>query len=290
MSIFGFNPPFANEASPEQIDAVERYVKYVVDRYGAYVDFWELMNEAQASTAWYTQIATYLRSVDPYHRPIATSYERPDLLVIDVNAPHWYELESESDSDARTWNLFAAWKAAGKPVIVGEQGNSGQNWDARSAVRMRLRAWTTFFAEGTLIFWNTSGTKNYKAWAANMYLGPEERGYLRVLQRFTQGFDPHARIVPANVSAPGDVRGYALSGPREFGAYLHAFRNQATPTTGVRLTIRARSAGSATWIDPANGRVLARSSVRHGTQQLVVPSFVVDVALKVRFSRARLRP
>ena len=73
MSIFGFNPPFATDASPEQINAVERYVKYVVDRYGAYVDFWELMNEAQVSTAWYTQIATYLRSVDPYHHPIATS-------------------------------------------------------------------------------------------------------------------------------------------------------------------------------------------------------------------------
>ena len=287
MSIFGFNPPFANEASPEQINAVERYVKYVVDRYGAYVDFWELMNEAQASTAWYTQIATYLRSVDPYHHPIATSWERPDLPAIDVNAPHWYERESESDSDLRTWNLFAAWKSAGKPVIVGEQGNSGQNWDDRSAVRMRLRAWTAFFAEGTLIFWNTSGTKDYRAGSANMYLGPEERGYLRVLQRFTQWFDRRARIVPVDVSTPANVRGYALSGPREFGAYLHAFRAQAAPTTGVRLTIQAPSLGSATWIDPAGGRVLARRAIKRGAQKLTVPPFVVDVALKVSFGRTR---
>jgi hypothetical protein len=286
MSIFGFNPPFVNDPSPEQLNAVERYVKYVVDRYGAYVDFWELMNEAKASAAWYTRIATYLRSVDPYHHPIATSYERPDLPVIDVNSPHWYERESEPDSDLRTWNVFTAWKSAGKPVIVGEQGNSGQNWDERSAVRMRLRAWTAFFAEGTIIFWNTSGIKNYRSAAANIYLGPEERGSLNVLQRFTQGFDPRARIVPINASAPATVRGYALSGPREFGAYLHAFRNQAAPTTGVRLTIRARSTGSATWIDPVGGRVLARSTVRRGTRQLVVPPFLVDVALKIRFSRA----
>src|SRR6266498_4013844 len=163
MTIFGSNPPFAHDASLEEINAVKRYVKYVVDRYGAYVDFWELMNEAQASTAWYTKIAKYFRSVDPYHHPIATSLERPDLPVIDVNAPHWYELESESDSDVRTWNLFAAWKGAGKPVIVGEQGNSGQNWDERSAVRMRIRVWTAFFAEGTLIFWNTSLTKDYRS-------------------------------------------------------------------------------------------------------------------------------
>jgi hypothetical protein len=285
MSIFGFNPPFANEASPEQINAVERYVKYVVDRYGASVDFWELMNEAQASPAWYTQIASYLRSVDPYHHPIATSWERPDLPVIDVNAPHWYERESESDSDLRTWNLFAAWKRAGKPVIVGEQGNSGQNWDDRSAVRMRLRAWTAFFSEGTLIFWNTSGIKDYRSSAGNIYLGEEERSYLRVLQRFTRGFDARAHIVSVDVSAPARVRGYGLSGPREFGAYLHAFRNQAAPTTGVRLTIRVRNPGSATWIDPADGRVLARSTVRRGTRQLAVPPFAVDVALKIRFSR-----
>ena len=290
MSIFGFDPPFANEASPEQINAVERYVKYVVDRYGAYVDFWELMNEAQASTAWYTQIATYLRSVDPYHHPIATSYERPDLPVIEVNAPHWYEREPESDSDLRTWNLFAAWKGAGKPVIVGEQGNSGQNWDDRSAVRMRLRAWTAFFAEGTLIFWNTSAIKDYRSPAGNIYLGPEERCYLRVLQRFTQGFDPRARIVPISASAPSTVRGYALSGPREFGAYLHAFRNQTAPTTGVRLRIRVPSAGSATWIDPAGGRVLARSTVRRGTRTLAVPPFLVDIALKIHFSAAHRSP
>ncbi len=290
MTIFGSNPPFAHDASLEEINAVKRYVKYVVDRYGAYVDFWELMNEAQASTAWYTQIAKYLRSVDPYHHPIATSLERPDLPVIDVNAPHWYELESESDSDVRTWNLFAAWKGAGKPVIVGEQGNSGRNWDERSAVRMRIRAWTAFFAEGTLIFWNTSLTKDYRSPAGNIYLGPEERGFLRVLQRFTRGFDPRARIVPVDVSVPANVRGYGLSGPREFGAYLHAFRNQATPTTGVRLTIQAGSPGSATWIDPADGRVLARRAVTRGAQQLIVPPFNVDVALKIRFGRAQRRP
>lgn len=291
MSIFGFYPPFVNDASPEQINAVQRYVKYVVDRYGAYVDFWELMNEAKASTSWYTQIGKYLWSVDPYHHPIGTSWERPDLAVIGVNTPHWYEREYESDSDLRTWNLFAAWKFAGKPVIVGEQGNTGQNWDEGSGVRMRLRAWTAFFAEGTLIFWNTSGTKDYKnPGAANVYLGPEERPYLRILQRFTRGFDARARIVPVDVSTPAYVRGYGLSGPREFGAYLRAFRHQASPTTGVLITIQAPSPGSATWIDPAGGRVLARSAIKRGTQQLAVPPFVVDVALKTRFTPGRPQP
>jgi hypothetical protein len=286
MSIFGFSPPFAGGPTPDERDALQRYVKYVVDRYGAYVDFWELMNEAKASTAWYTQVAGYLRSVDPYRHPIATSWERPDLPAIDFNSPHWYEKESEFASDSRTWDAFNSWKTQGKPVIVGEQGNSGQNWDERSALRMRLRMWTAFFAEGALIFWNTSGTKRYQAGAANMYLGPEERQFFRVLQSFTRGFDASARVAPVTVTPSAAIRGYALSGRRDYAAYLHAFANHDSPTRGGRITIVAGARASGSWIDPATGRALARVTLRRGTQTLAVPPFLIDVALKLRFRRS----
>jgi hypothetical protein len=287
MSIFGFDPPFAGGATREQLAAVKRYVKYVVDRYGPYVDYWELMNEARATTDWYMEIARYLRGVDPYRHPIGTSWERPDLEIIDVNSPHWYEKEAESESDARTWSLLMAWKAAGKPVIVGEQGNSGQNWDDRSGVRMRLRAWTALFAEGALIFWNTSTTKSYRSWAANIYLGPEERRYLRVLRNFTRGFDARARIVSVRVSGPPGLRGYGLSGPREYAAYLHASQNHGSTTRGARLRIRSTTRGTAAWIDPGSGRTLARRAIQRGLRELAVPAFTTDVALKIRFRRGR---
>jgi hypothetical protein len=282
MTIFS-HPPFATGAEPADIQAVERYVKYVVDRYGAYVDFWELMNESTASIEWYTQVAQYLRSVDPYHHPISTSSERPDLPVIDINSPHWYETESQFDSDLHMWQLLNAWKQSGKPVIVGEQGNSGHNWDPQSALRMRLRAWATFFGEGTLIFWNTSSSKDYTASAGNIYLGPEERGYLRVLQNFTRGFDKRARATLAVVSPAATVRGYALAGPVQFAAYLTKYRDHVSPTVGARLTVDVSRPGTATWISPATGKVLARRALRRrGTQTLDVPPFVTDVALKIQ--------
>ena len=37
----------------------------------------------------------YLKSIDPYHKPITTSWERPELEGIDINAPHWYGSEDE---------------------------------------------------------------------------------------------------------------------------------------------------------------------------------------------------
>ncbi len=73
MVIFGFEPPFPQNTTREQFDAINHYVKYVVDRYGAYVDFWELMNEATVSDDWYHEVASYLRSIDPYKHPISTS-------------------------------------------------------------------------------------------------------------------------------------------------------------------------------------------------------------------------
>ncbi|MGI8586280.1 MAG: DUF5060 domain-containing protein [Chloroflexia bacterium] len=282
MTIFGFNPPFPHSTTPEQFAAIKRYVKYVVDRYGAYVDFWELMNEATVSDQWYTEIAQYLRSIDPYHHPISTSWQQPDLSAIDINSPHWYQKESEFDSDVVTWQNFNGWKGHNKPVIVGEQGNAEQNWDERSALRMRLRSWTAFFAEGVLIFWNASFAKDYRnPGAADIYLGPEERGYLRVLQGFTNNFDPQAVTAAVELNRPDLVRGYALSAPTTYAAYLHSYTNHRTATVGIKVTVELRAAGKARWIEPATGRVLGTACVGSGHQTLLVPDFVTDIALKV---------
>jgi hypothetical protein len=91
MVIFRW-PPFPTDTNDSaKMNAVKRYVKYVVDRYGAYVDFWELMNEFPnpfntINDEWYTIVANYIRAIDPYRHLISTSWERPDLLVIDINS------------------------------------------------------------------------------------------------------------------------------------------------------------------------------------------------------------
>lgn len=285
MVLFGFDPPgvgHTSSLSVEQMAAVKRYVKYIVDRYGAYVDFWELMNEAAVTEAWYREVASYLREIDPYKHPISTSWERPDLEVIEINSPHWYQKESELDSDRETWLRFEHWKSSGKPVVAGEQGNTGQNWDKRSALRMRLRSWTAFFAEGVLIFWNSSFAKDYRnEGAASIYLGPEERQYLRALQDFTRGFDRRAAIAHVSVSDPARVRAYALTSPTTYAVYLHAYTDHSNPTSGIAVTIDPEASGTATWIEPATGRVLETRPVPFGPQMLTAPPFLVDVALKI---------
>ncbi|MBI3158372.1 MAG: DUF5060 domain-containing protein [Chloroflexi bacterium] len=289
MVIFGFFPPFPDGSGNQaQMDAIRRYVKYVVDRYAAYVDFWELMNESPnppitIDDDYYIQVATYLREVDPYDHPISTSWQRPDLDVIDINSPHWYQKESEFESDlALIEQLGHAGDSTSKPTIFGEQGNSNGNWDEGSALRMRIRSWTAFFKEVVLIFWNTSCCKDSDSgFASNIYLGPQERGYIRVLQDFVAGLDRVLRTAQIEVSDPARVRGYALSASSVFVAYLHAYTDHTDPTTGISITVDSPLAGTATWIDPATGAEVGSASVSPGRQTLDVPAFITDIALRI---------
>ncbi len=93
-----------------------RFVFDDVDRWGAYVDFWEFLNEQKADD-------------------------------------HWYQRENELESDIVTASRAKNWKKYNKPVVVGEQGNHidrrkprppgvGGVWDEGSALRMRIRNWT----------------------------------------------------------------------------------------------------------------------------------------------------
>jgi hypothetical protein len=281
-NVFGFAPPFPNAtAESPEMEAVQRYVRYFVNRYAAYVDFWELMNEATASDEWYATVAETVRAYDPYDHPIATSWERPDLAAIDLTSPHWYQTEDELESDRVTAERIRALRGHGKPIVFGEHGNAGVNWDERSATRMRLRTWTAFFEQATLIFWNSSFGKDYHAGAANIYLGPEERGYARALQDFTAGFDPAAVPVPGVTSAPDRVRAYGLRSANAYAVYLVNFTDHTNPTGGVSLMADVPVAGTAIWYDPATGNMVATVPVTAGRHTLPVPDFVTDLALKI---------
>jgi Domain of unknown function (DUF5060) len=277
----------------ELVEKEKRFVAYCVARWGVYADFWELLNERKASDQWITLMADYVRSVDPDHKPIGTSWEKPGLPAIDINTPHWYESESELNSDLRWQQLAAKWKQYGKPVIVGEQGNVGMNWDPRSPVRMRIRAWTSLFQEISVIFWNTSESKaamfggHYTpGTGANIYLGPEERGYIQVLQDFASHLDSRVRMAPVSLSCPTLVRGYALVSLSLAGFYLQHASSHTTPAENAVLSFDFSPLGhqrlTGDWIDPATGAVLSHVHVSPGLAKLQVPPFKIDLALLVR--------
>ena len=270
----------------ETVDKEKRFIDYCIARWGVYVDFWELLNERDATDEWTTVMADHVRSVDPYQKPISTSWERPDLPVIDINSPHWYESENILQSDFRVQQLAALWKKSGKPVIVSEQGNSGSNWDPLSGERMRIRTWTALFQETSFVFWHT-GIVYKNDEAANIYIGPEERGYIRVLQNFSSKLDSEVRMVPVEVSSPDRVRAYGLESNSVAAAYLHHFEDHDSLINDIKITLDIPSADNANdelileWIDPSTGNVLSSVYVQSGLQTLDVPAFSIDLALLI---------
>jgi hypothetical protein len=175
---------------------------------------------------------------------------------------------------------------------VGEQGNSGMNWDPSSAVRMRIRSWTALFQEISLIFWNTSWSKEgmfggryTPGEGANIYLGPEERKYIQVLQAYASKLDANVRMVPVTITSPTLVRSYGLFSKEVGAVYLHHAGSHTTPAQGVRLGFDFSSMShtqlTGEWIDPATGSVLSRVKILPQQTTLSVPSFNVDIALMV---------
>ena len=310
--IFGFTRASNDRADDAQAMAkVKRMVKYSVDRWGAYVDFWELLNEQKASDEWYRVVVPYLKSIDPYHKPVATSWQRPELDCIDVNAPHWYGNEDELSSDRVTAGRAAGDKRFGKPVVYGEQGNSrggndrtaegiGGVWDPGSARRMRVRLWTALFQETSLVFWETSYAKD--GHYMNIWLGPEERQYVCTLQDFAHRLDAAVEIVDvplAGHQADG-VRAYGLRSGQRAAVYLHhaacnqcnraarsgqhrrhRWDHQRGEVTGLEVTVDVPQAAKGYWYDPRNAAIIKRFDAPAGRNTFAAPPFEVDLALLI---------
>jgi hypothetical protein len=184
--------------------------------------------------------------------------------------------------------LAATWKSAGKPVIVGEQGNTGYNWDPTSAVRMRVRTWTALFEDVAFVFWNTGFAQDNgrgTPGAANLYLGPEERGYIRVLRQFADRLDAGTQPASVSVSDPGHVRAYGRASNTVVAVYVNHADDHTTPIEGLTVaapgTVGPDSVLMATWIDPAPGATVASLPVAPGHQTLAVPPFAVDLVVLI---------
>ncbi len=108
--------------------------------------------------------------------------------------------------------------------------------------------------------------------------------FIKVLSDFTKQVPGDALIANISVNKPASVRAFALSSGNGYFAYLHAFTNHQSQTSGISIIIEPKTAGYATWIEPATGRILATGKVSAGHQTLIVPPFLIDVALRVNSS------
>ena len=265
------------------------YVRRCVLRYGKDVAIWELSNETQSTDTEITSGVNFVKSIDPQKRPVTVSFHPNraptlhDIPAIELVSPHLYQKDdSEFSFDQDFIEYVTPLKKWGKPILIGEYGLRSANWSLISALQLRLVTWSAFFNEVGLCFWNTSWDKNLKTeGASNIYLGKQERSFIKVLSDFTKEVAGDAKIAAISVNKPTAVRVSALSSRTGYFAYLHAFTNHQSRTNDITITIEPQLIGIATWIEPSTGRVLATAKVSAGRQTLTVPPFLTDVALKI---------
>lgn len=309
--IFGFARAFNDHPEDEQgMAKIKALIKYSVDRWGAYVDFWELLNEQKAADGWYAITIPYLKSIDPYGKPVATSWERPDLAGIDLSAPHWYGREDELASDQASAGNARHHKKHGKPVVYGEQGNGGGKpelipqgiggvWDPGSARRMRVRLWSAFFSQISFIFWETSYAKD--GHHMNIWIGPEERQYTKALQDFACCLDAGVKPAPIHLAGPQatEVRAYGLRSDKRAGVYLHhgacaecaktpagqprlhSWDHDRGEVRDLQVTVDVPQAAKGYWYSPTDAAILARFDAPAGRHTFAAPPFKVDLALLI---------
>lgn len=285
LTMFGFGIPFNSTSNQDEMTSLKQYIRYVVARYGAYVSMWEIANEAVASDKLVDALATYIKSIDPEKRPVAMSWDHPELASIDVITPHWYLSTYVKDTDLLLIEQINAYKKFQKPILFGEMGETGKNWSKQSALQMRVRSWIAFFNEAMLVFWNQSEDRDFYNPVfknANQYIGPEERVFTQNLQLFTANVATDAAIMPLHTTNSA-VRSYGLRSSKEIMGYFFHFANTGTPTT-VSVSVVNPSSATLTWYSPSSGKILASKQISKGALNIVSPSFQDDIALKISFN------
>jgi glycosyltransferase involved in cell wall biosynthesis/outer membrane protein assembly factor BamB len=278
LTMFGFDIPYKDSNNPADMYLLKSYVKYLYARYGAYVDVWELANELAVPYPVSDILTNEIKSLDYENRPVSISSSDYNLKYSDIVAPHWYETENISMSDSRTASQIKRYEGFNKPIVFAEQGNLLNNYDKTSAIRMRIRSWTSFIEGGILIFWNQSDSKNYQInmFPANIYLGEEERKYTSILQNLTSSFPLDSNTVEYTLKNFG-IRGYGLSSDTKYMAYFYHYSSPFSPTK-FTVTVSTRG-GNFRWIDPATGNVLKNGTCPPGSCTLESPIFSTDVSL-----------
>lgn len=279
LTMFNFWFPFAWNADLAKSEAYIRpYIEYFVARYGAFVDVWELTNEANMSTRLLERVEKIYRESDYQKKLLTTNWETEDMKSMDLIAPHWYESEESHESDLVTRRMVENYAGYGRPLMFGEQGNKESNYDDKSAERMRVRLWTAFMHKALLTFWNSSNSifaARPNAYG-NINIGEEERQYIQVFRESSSGLSLDADEIEINLTGCGGVRGYGLKASNAQLFYL------VNPIEGMGLNscyVNGVPSGNIRIIDPSNGDELAAYRFLGGSIRL--PRFERDVVVRI---------
>jgi hypothetical protein len=270
-----------------QLPEIERYLRYVVARWGSYVDIWEIYNEdAFSPNDYLAHLAKIIREADPYAHPITTSYERPDQPWCDLLSVHEYMGNPTNEVPGHLSKEIARFKSYNKPVLYTEFGNQAK-YSNDDPVKWRVAVWTAFMNECSIGFWNMSGRRTIpkdKGGPVNAYLGEESRKHFKILADFTRELPLTLRPVTPGFTSEQPVQSWALGNDKLTVMYLHHFRGYEPVTIKDKLHIfTGPGKFHVKWIDPASGNAIRENdlSTKGYALEVELPEFSIDLAARI---------
>lgn len=284
MSIFAFYPPYiSQEAFSKKANqqVLEQYLDYVIARYASLIDIWEISNEALPSLEWLNFISNYVVDNDPYKHPITTNLEQPLLENSDLLSIHWFAPIPENNEKLIEQVDYLKtkddWK---KAIMISEWGFKKQNQFPGSADIMRKFTWLSLFRSMGMIYWNTAYGFFENQTNANVYLGPIERSYLRILKDFL----PKNLILPIEkkiLTTDLQTQVYLLKNNDYILAYVLKIDESMKKQDHLNLDLNDQA--NLQWINPTTGLIIKEESLNKGEQEILIPNFSVDLAMKITY-------
>lgn len=288
MSIFAFYPPYiSDEAIAKKANrrVLMVYLDYVIARYGAMVDIWEIANEALPSLAWQNFISDYLHDNDPYKHPITTSLEEVNLNNSELLSIHYYPHEPKNNRELieQIEKIDSEYNWS-KAKIISEFGFAKVNHFLGSADVFRKHAWIAAMQKIGFISWNTGYGLFEHPLNGNIYLGPNERNYLKVLSDL---------IPPLSTTAISEKRAhknanlvlYGLKDEQHEIYYLIKadFENQSIDTNS-QLTMDFKRNATLQFYNPSTGHMIKKLFVHaNNSTPLFLPWETDDLVIKITY-------
>jgi hypothetical protein len=297
----------------------EKYMTYIINRYGAYVHTWQLFNEYTGDSAssldlpWQEHMATHIRDVDPYDSFVCNSSTgtAPTATYQDIRAPHMYLSDPADKTDGIDCDGTAVARKIDESIRQEALIHSGDglpsNFDEFGAGNgsmptdipdaWRVAVWAAYFCDTGITFWDNallwpichsfgfpgSGTQN-----ANAYISDATRDYFLIRNTFADKFSQALTRVTPTTNDPSKLRAFGLTNTTQhlYAAYVHNYRNHGAATSGKTLTILIPNGSHVIeWIDPKTGSIVSGpTSITStgGSKTLNIPTFTQDIALALR--------
>jgi len=282
-----FYPPYKTKEEiekKENQEALEIYLDYVIARYSAKIDLWELSNEAEAHYLWYKFVTNYLKENDPYQHPISTNWETNSAKNLDFLSIHWYNPDSTDPGflSNQIAYLNQKYQDSNQAILISELGFKNLSYFQNSSESMRIITWLSIFQKMGVIFWTQGQNGIYKNLDnSNIYLGPIERSYLSILNNFL----PENMFLPIEkefLLIPNlQTQVYLLKNNNFILAYLlkvdQSIKNQDYLDLDIKDQARLQ------WINPKTASIIREEFLEKGEQKILIPDFNLDLAMKINY-------